>query len=315
MKHLSPEQLWPVEEILVRLAGEKSPPVSLGTTEPTRKAAHDAWSEWLTKNMDSVDLAKIDQEASMLGYTLITLQNFRAVGGRNQGEVLELDNAKKVRWKFPVPTNPVDAVVTGPDRVLVCEFNAAKITERDHKGNVVWEKNVGGNPIGLQKLLNGNIFVVLQNQLVEMDRMGKTIYTVDRPGFDIFRGKKLRNGDVAMVTNTGVYIRMDPKTKNVVKTFNVGQIPVLFGNIDVLTNGHVIIPDFNRHKVVEFNAEGKEVASFGCIQFPNSVQRLPNGNTLVCSQNTRRVVEYDRTGAQVWEFSLTDGQPFNVRRR
>jgi hypothetical protein len=316
MKHLNPEQLWPVEELLVRLAGEKSPQVSLGTTEPSRKAAHDAWSEWLAKNMDTADLAKVDQESALLGYTVICMQNFRAMGGRMPlGEVLELDNAKKIRWKFTVPQNPVDAIVIGPDKVLVCEFNAARVSERNHKGEVAWEKNVGGNPIGIQRLTNGNIFVVMQNRLLEMDRTGKEIMTIDRPGFDIFRGKKLRNGDVALVTNTGVYIRMEPKTKKTVKTFNVGQIPVLFGSIDVLASGNVVVPDFNRHKVLEFNAEGKEVASFNCVQFPNSVQRLPNGNTVVCSQNTRRVVEYDRTGAQVWEFAIGDGQPFNMRRR
>jgi hypothetical protein len=51
------------------------------------------------------------------------------------------------------------------------------------------------------------------------------------------------------------------------------------------------------------------------LQFPNSVQRLPNGNTLVSSQNSRRLVEYDRNGMEVWSFAITDGQPFNVRRR
>lgn len=319
MKDLNPEQLWPVEEILVKLAGEKSPQVSLGTTEPARKATRDAWNEWLTKNMASLDLTKIDEEAAMLGYTLIATQKFAAPGGGrivgNQGEVMELDNAKKVRWKFPVNALPVDAIVVGPERVLVCEFHTGRITERDLKGNVTWEKAVGGNPMQVQKLSNGNIFVVMQNRLIEMDRTGKQIYSVDRMGHDVFRGKRLRNGEVAIVTNTGSYIRMDPKTKNVIKTFSVGQIPVLFGNIDVLPTGHVVVPDFNRHRVVEFDGEGKEVKSFAVMQFPNSVQRLPNGNTLVSSQNTRRVIEYDRTGTQVWEFTIADGQPFNVRKR
>ncbi|MFO0969559.1 MAG: HEAT repeat domain-containing protein [Gemmataceae bacterium] len=319
MKELNPEQLWPVEEILVRLAGEKAPQVSLGTNDETRKKAHAAWSDWLGKNMASIDLAKIDSESAQLGYTLIVMQNFGAImGGRrlpNQGEVMELDVAKKVRWKFNVTTYPVDAVVTGADSVLVCEFHGAKISERDTKGNVKWDKNVGGNPIGVQKLPGGNIFVVMQNRLLEMDRMGKEIYTIDRPGHDIFRARKLRSGDVAFVTNTGQYVRMDPKTKAVVKSFAVGQIPVLFGSIDVLASGHVVVPDFNRHRVVEFDADGKEVKAFNVLQFPNSVQRLPNGNTLVSSQNTRRVVEYDRTGTEVWSHNITDGQPFVAHRR
>jgi hypothetical protein len=319
LEELAPEQLWPAEEILVRLAGEKAPQVSLGTTDVTRKKARDAWSEWVSKNMDTIDLAKIDLETAQLGYTLIVMQNFGGiVGGRrvpNQGEVLELDGAKKLRWKFAVPTYPVDAQVVGPDKVLVCEFHGAKISERDIKGNVIWEKAVGGNPIGLEKLSTGNIFVAMQNRLIEMDRTGKELWAIDRPGHDIFRAKKLRSGEVAFVTNTGMYVRMDPKTKAVAKQFPVGQIPVLFGSFDVLGNGHVVVPDFNRHRVVEFDAEGKEVKSFNVMQFPNSVQRLPNGNTLVSSQNTRKLSEYDRAGTEVWSHSITDGQPFNVRRR
>jgi len=318
MSELNPEPLWPVEEILVKLAGDKSPQVSLGTTEPAKKAARDAWNDWLTNNLATVNLAKIDEEAALLGYTLIAMQKFGGVGGRpagNQGEVMELDNAKKIRWKFDVPSLPVDAVFSRHDRVLVCEFHTARITERDLKGNVTWEKNVGGNPIGVEKLRNGNIFVVMQNRLLELDRAGKEVYTVDRPGHDIFRGKRLSNGDVAFVTNVGAYIRMDPKTKNVVKTFNVGQIPVLFGGIDVLSTGNVVVPDFNGHRVVEYSAEGKQVKAFAVLQFPNSVQRLPNGNTLVSSQNTRRIAEYDRAGRQVWDYSITNGQPFNVMKR
>lgn len=88
---------------------------------------------------------------------------------------------------------------------------------------------------------------------------------------------------------------------------------MLFGSIDVLPDGGVLIPDFQKSSVVEFNANGKEVNSFK-VNWPNSVMRLPNGNTLVASQNTRRIAEYDRTGREVWSHVL-DGMPFNARRR
>src|SRR5262245_65070610 len=50
LQHLSPEELWQAEEVLVRLAGEQAPTVPLGTNELARKAAHDAWAAWLKKN-------------------------------------------------------------------------------------------------------------------------------------------------------------------------------------------------------------------------------------------------------------------------
>ena len=317
LAHLNPEHLWPVEEILVRLAGEKTPTISLGTNEATRKQARDAWQEWFDKEGKSINLAKLEEPQAMLGYTLVVQQNInRIVGGVRKpavGEVIELDAARKPRWKFDVPTYPVDAQIVGPDRVLIAEYQGGRVTERDFKGNVVWEKAVGGNPIGVQRMPNGNTFVVMQNRLIEIDRNGTEAFSLNRQNHDIFRARKLRNGEVVFVTNNGMLSRIEAKTQKVLKTFNVGQIPVLFGSIDVLPSGGVVIPDFQQNRVVEFDAEGKQVASFN-VQWPNSVMRLPNGNTLVASQNTRKVAEYDRNGREVWQHAL-EGMPFNAKRR
>jgi hypothetical protein len=317
LAHLNPEQLWPAEEVLVKLAGDKTPAVSLGTTEVTRKAAKDAWQAWLDKEGKSVDLAKLTEPQVMLGYTLIVQQNTnRIVGGLRRpavGEVLELDTNWKTRWKFDVPTYPVDAQIVGPDRVLIAEYQGGRVSERDFKGTIVWEKNVGGNPIGVQRLPGGTTFVVMQNRLVEFDKAGNETFSMNRPNHDIFRARKLRNGEVVFITNNGAFTRMEAKTQKVLKSFQVGQIPVLFGSIDVLPGGGVVIPDFQQNRVVEYDADGKQVASFA-VQWPNSVLRLPNGNTLVASQNSRRVIEFSRTGQEVRSHTL-EGMPFNARRR
>jgi hypothetical protein len=167
LAYLTPDQLWPVEEILVRLAGDKAPSVSLGSTEATRKVCRDAWQAWLDKEGNTASLAKLEEAQAMLGYTLIVQQNVnRIVGGMRRpavGEVVELDGARppKPRWKFDVPTYPVDAQIVkveGADRVLIAEYQGGRVSERDFKGEVKWEKNVGGNPIGVQRLANGNTF-------------------------------------------------------------------------------------------------------------------------------------------------------------
>lgn len=317
LAHLPPEQLWSAEELLVRLAGDQTPSVSLGTNEISRKEAQKAWAGWYEKHKKGLDLARLDAPQTLLGYTLMVQQGLRAINGRRvQGEVLEIKAGAKegeVRWRFEVPTYPVDAQVVGQDRVLVAEYQGGRVTERDFKGNVVWEKAVGGNPIGVQRLPNGNTFVVMQNRLVEIDRQGKEVFTLQRQNHDIFRARKLRNGEVVFVTNQGQLTRMEGKTQREIKTFHVGNIPVLFGSIDVLPGGGVLVPQFHNNQVTEYDANGKEVARFP-LQFPNSAQRLPNGNTLVASQNARRVVEFDRTGREVWSYT-TDGMVFNARRR
>src|SRR4029077_9522767 len=119
-------------------------------------------------------------------------------------------------WKFDVQGYPVDAQivkVNGAERVLVAEYNlpptqGGRVSERDFKGEVKWEKNVGGNPIGVQRLANGNTFVVMQNRLVELDRNGNEAFTMNRVNHDIFRARKLRNGEVVYVTNSGAFTRI-----------------------------------------------------------------------------------------------------------
>jgi HEAT repeat protein len=317
LNHLPPEQMWPVEEILIRLAGEATPAVSLGTTEDSRKAAFKAWDDWLTKNAAKIDLAKLDQIPPSLGLTVIVQQKIRAVvGGRVAGEIFELDKNKDKKWSFDVTSYPVDAQVyedKGELRILVAEFQANQVTIRDKKGTVVKDFRVAGNPIGAQRLPNGNIFVVMQNRLVEYNPEGTEVFTHNRPNHDVFRAKKLANGEVAYITNSGMYQRIDGKTQALRKSFQVAPIPVLFGSIDVLPNGNLVVPDFQQNRVVEYNSEGKQIAQFN-VQWPNSATRLPNGNTLVASQNTRKVIEFNRGGQVVWQFD-SDGMVFNARRR
>ena len=316
LNHLPPEQLWPVEEILIRLAGDKTPAVSLGTSEDTRKACFTAWTKWLADN-PAVNLKKLDEIAPLLGLTLIVQQKVRvAVGGRVAGEILELDNQKQKKWSFEVTNYPVDAQVyedKGETRVVVAEFQAAQVSIRDKTGTVVKEFRVGGNPIGVQRLPNGNIFVVLQNRLVEYDMNAAEKFSYNRANHDIFRAKKLANGEIALITSSGQYLRMEAATQRVLKNFQVAPVPVLFGSMDVLPNGNVLVPDFQQNRVVEYNGEGKQIAQFN-VQWPNSALRLPNGNTLVASQNTRKVMEFTRDGRIAWEYS-SDGMVFNAKRR
>jgi hypothetical protein len=315
---LPPEQLWPAEELLVGLAGDQAPQVSLGTEETTRKRCRDAWHAWWQQNQGKVDLARLDLPRPLLGYTLLVQFNVnRIVGGQRfpaVGQVMELDGAKTphARWAFEIPTYPVAAQVVAADRVLVAEYQGARVTERDFKGNVKWEKQVGGNPIDVQRLPNGNTFVVMQNRLLELDRQGKEVFNLQR-AHDIFRARKLRGGDVVFITNVGTLTRINGATQKQVKSFGVGQVGNLFGNFEVLANGNVIVPQYHNNQIVEFNADGQSIWS-AHVPWPTSVTRLANGHTLVASQNNRRVVELDRNGREIWSHNA-EGMVFQASRR
>jgi outer membrane protein assembly factor BamB len=154
----------------------------------------------------------------------------------------------------------------------------------------------------------------MQNQLVELDRDGKQVFAFARPTHDIFRGLKLRNGDVVFITNAGMLTRLDGRTRREIKTFPVGQVGSLWGSMDVLPNGHVLVPQFPANRVVEFDGNGKEVWQANAAM-PTAVTRLPNGNTLVASLNTRQVVELNHAGREVWSYTAEAQMLFQARRR
>ena len=155
LAELTPNQLWPVEEAPIRLAGEKAPNVGLGNDAASRKACRDAWSKWYDTNAKTIDMAKLTAENAYLGYTLIVhFNNNIGAGGGNNSEVYELDKEKNVRWKFSVPEGQnavADAQVLNSTRVLLAEFQFNRVTERDLKGAIQWEYNCGGNPFTVQR--------------------------------------------------------------------------------------------------------------------------------------------------------------------
>jgi hypothetical protein len=310
------DQLWQVQDLLTQLAGEKAPAVSLGADADSGRRCRDAWRAWWARNAGTADLARLGQVEAYQGYTLIVQQFFQRNpnGGRirNIGQVVELDPNKKPRWKLEVPYYTVDAHVVAGDRVLIAEFQNRRVSERDKKGEVVWDRTVNGNPISVQRLKNGNTFIAMVNELLEVTRDGQTVFSMPRPGADIFKARKLPNGDVAFVTNRGQFQRVD-RDQKVLKTFQVGFVGSQFGSMDVLPGGGLVLGLFGNNRVVEYDANGKEVWSAN-VQWPSSVVRLPNGRTLVASQNTRQVVELDRNGRAVWSYTA-DGQVYQARRR
>jgi outer membrane protein assembly factor BamB len=78
-----------------------------------------------------------------------------------------------------------------------------------------------------------------------------------------------------------------------------------------LRNGHTLIADNAKHRVVEIDAEKKIVWTF---DVPNSnhrpaptmrqVRRLDNGNTLICASTLDKVIEVSAAKEVVWEYSI-----------
>ncbi|MCH7729190.1 MAG: HEAT repeat domain-containing protein, partial [Planctomycetes bacterium] len=67
--------------------------------------------------------------------------------------------------------------------------------------------------------------------------------------------------------------------------------------------GHTLVSLYKLHKVIELDAEGKEIRTITGGKGPWGAVPLPNGNVLVNWFGSHSVVEYDRQGKEVWKWS------------
>jgi HEAT repeat protein len=282
-----------VEELLYRVAGRTAPPAPSEQGPAARRRYRQAWEGWWKENAAKVEGAKLEEVAGTLGYTLIVLLD--------AGRVLELDALNRPRLDVGKLEYPLDAQLLPGDRVLAAEYNAARVTERDRDGKVLWEYKVP-SPLVAQRLANGHTFIATIQGAVEVDRSG-TIMSRFRPprGEEIMKAQKLPNGDLVMVGKLGVprYFRFDSSGKEL-KSFGV-DLRTSGGRLDVLPNGHVLIPERAHNRVVEHDADGKVVWE-ATVAEPVAAVRLANGNTLVTTMTQNRAVELDRAGKEVWQY-------------
>ena len=307
-------QAWQAEDVLCRLAGSDAPQISLGSDDDARQKCRDAWAGWWRKHGDKIDVAALNAAERLLGHTLIVVMDNRAVKGVARGglggRVYEITADGQTRWEIKDLVYPADARMLPGNRVLIAEYQNSRVTERNLKGEVIWEKRVA-LPVACQRLPNGNTFIACRNRLLEVDRTGKEVVAVPHPSDDIMAAQRLRNGQIVYIGANGTCTRIDPSGKEL-KSFSVGQIQT-FAGIDLLPNGRLLVPLYANSKVVEYDAEGKAVWEAN-VRYPTSAVRLANGNTLVASMGTQQVLELDRTGKPVWQQKV-DGRPWRARRR
>jgi hypothetical protein len=284
-------QAWRAEDLLLRLAAEEAPAITLGRDESTRRPCRDAWAAWWREHADGADLSRLEGTGRLLGYTLLVMLD--------AGQALELDAHDRPRLKIDGLQFPLDAQMLPGDRLLVCEYRGDRVTERNRKGEVVWEKRID-KPIAAQRLSNGHTFIATQAQILEVDRDGKQIFSHSRPEGELFmKAQRLPNGDIACVTSLRRFVRLDSTGKELlsfpVNVFTSG------GRIDVVPSGRVLVPEMAHNRVVEYDTKGEIVWT---VPFRNPVAavRLANGHTLITSMHQTRAVEVDRAGKEVWSY-------------
>ena len=288
-----------VLELLDRLAAGKPPPGMPVAKQQARQKCSEAWDAWWKEHQDKIEPARLEEVSRSLGFTLIVLLDLNTI------ELL--DRAEEARWKIADVQQPLDVqLLPGEQSVLIAEYKANRVSEYNLKGVMVWHKSVE-EPLTAQRLANGHTFIAATNQLMEFDKDGQELFRYSRPdGGQFMRATKLRDGGIACVVRFGAglarYVRLTPSGKDFkeTKTWNV-HVRTSGGRIDVLPNGHVLIPEMDSNRVVEYDADG-QTAWAATLDQPIAAVRLPNGNTLVTLMQENRAVEVDREGKEIWQF-------------
>jgi outer membrane protein assembly factor BamB len=292
--------------VQVRVIGTRFS-VSRSGDEASKKAFRSAWQSWWAKNSAKVNLADLHKEAPLLGHTVIVLLDL--------GQILELNKKNEIVWKIQGVVFPLDVQTLPNGNVLVAEYHAGKVTERDKvRGEIKWEKSVNG-PLVAQRLANRHTFVGTDSQVFEFDEKGNEVFAFGLPNGERFmKVAKLASGDIAALTSESRIVRLDAKGKEL-HSFNVPLSARLFGGrIHMLPNGRVIVPHNQENKVVEYDMDGNIVWEVSVPQ-PVAATRLPNGHTLVTTMQPQTgAIEFDRQGREVWTYRHTTRVTRAIRR-
>ncbi|MSR32730.1 MAG: hypothetical protein EXR99_14630 [Gemmataceae bacterium] len=275
--------------LLRKLAGEGALPAADVSGESAKE-----WLAWQKKG-PKIDPVKLEAAAKSLGQTLVILLD--------QGEALYLGKNNAVLWKIDNLQFPLDAQVLPNNRFLFTEHQGNRVTERNPKGEILWEKKVEG-PVAAVRLENGHTFIACKTQALIFGPKGEEISRFSPAnGETIMKGVPLPQGGFALIQATpqggSRYVRYNKEHKETA-ALDV-DVRTSGGRFDVLSNGNLLITEIYNNKVMEFSPAGKQVWSYECDQ-PVAAVRLPNGNTLVTSMTQMRAFEITREGAEVWTF-------------
>jgi hypothetical protein len=291
MTKVPAEKAEAIDQTLRAIAKEKSP-----ESKNDSKADAAAWNTWWQKEGTQLVLTPglKNHEA---------LKNFLVVESFNQekksGRVFLVTPSGKTLWEIANLSNPTDALLLPNNKILITEQGANRITERDTKGNISWEKSVT-NPFHSQRLLNGNIFIASRNKIVEVGRNGNEIFSFSYPNETILAACKTRTNEYALLSYNGVFLKLDSKGNEVSKSRI--PFPTNFGiNGGAITqNDRVLVSIPTLNKIMEFNFRGQSTWE-STITMPGIPTKLPNGNVVAPSLNGSKIVEIQMDGKIIYE--------------
>ncbi len=300
------------EEILIVLNGDELPLHYIKEDQETRRLVQQHWTNWWKSEENDIQLAKTKLKAYLsfqqLGW-VVTCEISRI--GDYAGQVVAYDLQGKVRWTIDNLRSPTDFQLLGRHRVLVAEHWAKRVTERNRKGDILWQYDTPTHAVSCQRLRNGNTLIACQTEVAIVTRDKKKVFSHSHSNW-IYHAEQARDGHIVYIDNKGQVTELNDKGKVVVQ-FRPDHANGAWSwsSVTKLKKDRYLITYSGTHKVVEANAKGKVLWT---CDVPNTTwaSRLRNGTTWACEVDNRAIRLVDREGKQIKRWQLK-GRPFSVR--
>lgn len=148
------------------------------------------------------------------------------------------------------------------------------------------------------------------------DHEVRKVFKMKFDGTVVWEATNNNGHDVQLLENGNVLVNCPPTVREYSPdgkiVWQVGrEIAAAPESAQRLANGHTVIADNDKHRVIEIDENEQIVWSY---DVPNSnnrptptmrqMRRLENGNTLICASTLDKVIEVSPEGNVVWEYEL-----------
>lgn len=254
-----------------------------------------------------------------------------------------VDAAPAVKPKDrPKPNTTDPRLFLPPDHLLLADPPRQRIVELDRKGRIIWQLQADRTQADLQPLLQWPVDALRlanENTLV-IDRVARRVFEVTREGrpywewpasagrlLEPVRIARSEWGETFVVDRLGHRIWRADANGNPLPGYGTGvpgQTDGLLcapGDVQVLTNGHLIVADTGNHRVIEV-ADGRIVWQYGNqaakgpagdgdgdgeLRHPRRAMRIEAGRTLIVDAGNHRLIIVDRQGRVIWTHDTLHG--------
>jgi len=158
--------------------------------------------------------------------------------------------------------------------------------------------------------------VQAETHIIVADHENRKVIKIKEDGTLLWEARNDNGHDVQLLPNGDLLIVCGPTVQEIDKdkkvVHEIGKPTIQAAeSAQRLPNGHTVVADNGKHRVVELDENDKIVWSF---DVPNDnkrptptmrqVRRLDNGNTLICASTEDKVMEVSPDKKVVWSYDL-----------